>query len=268
MSKSGGRKGEDKSASALFAAVKNALSGMGKSLKEAVFPENVTCDCCGGELVADTRYRLCASCLGKMPFIKGKVCVECGSPLYNEADYCIRCQNSQFSFYKNRSVAVYDGVAQKLVHDLKFGKRKYIADTMAAMAVDVLLSSELKADIIVFVPMSEEERKARGFNQAELLARGIGERLGIAVLPALVKTRNTSEQKSLGAKQRRKNLKDAFECVFDQVRGRDILLVDDVFTTGATVDACAEVLLKHKARSVSSLTFAIAELHIDGESAI
>lgn len=232
----------------------------------ALYPEDITCDICGGELTADTRYRICASCIEKLPFVTGHKCVACGVPLADEADYCNRCKESQNVFVKNRSPLVYDGETKKLMYAFKFGKKKYIAHTLGALMADEFLKCDMHADIIVFVPMTEAEKKKRGFNQSELLANEVGARLNLPVLPALVKTRQTSTQKHLKGKERATNLEGAFACVFDEVKNRSILLIDDIFTTGATANECSKVLLKSKAREVNVLTAAVTKLKTPVES--
>lgn len=200
-----------------------------------------------------------------MPFVKGHICLNCGMPLDDESDYCNRCQNQKSSFVKNRSPLVYDGEVKRMIHKLKFGKKKYIAQTLGALMADKYLESGMDSEIIVFVPMSESELKKRGFNQAELLAMEVGRRLDIPVLPALVKIKDTSQQKELKGKDRASNLEGAFACLFEQVKGRKILLVDDVFTTGATANECANTLLKAKAREVCVLTAAVTKLKVQSE---
>lgn len=234
--------------------------------KDALYPLNVTCDVCGEELTAQTRYRLCASCTENMPFVKGHRCVYCGVPILDEADYCNRCQTSKSAFIKNRSPLVYEGEARRMIYALKFGKKKYIAQTLGALMADEFLKSDMQADIIAFVPMTQSEEKKRGLNQSELLAYEVGRRLNIPVLPALVKTKDTSAQKELKGKDRAKNLEGAFACVFDEVKNRNMLLIDDIFTTGATANACSEALLKAKARQVCVLTAAVTKLKIPVES--
>ncbi len=241
---------------------KSAFDSAVSGLKNALFPEDITCDICGEDLVADTRFRLCATCLEKMPFVGEHICLNCGVTIDNEADYCIRCQNETHSFKLNRSPLIYDGVAKDIVYQLKFGKKKYIARTLGAFMSDTYIKNRMDAEIIVFVPMSASETKARGFNQAELIAYDIGKRLNIPVLPALEKIKDTSAQKELGGKERRENIKGAFACVYNQVKDRKILLVDDIFTTGATAEECAKTLLKAKARDVSVLTAAITQQKI------
>lgn len=246
--------------------LKGIVDKVVNAFRLALYPEDITCDICGGELTADTRYRICASCIEKLPFVTGHKCVACGVPLADEADYCNRCKDSRGVFVKNRSPLVYEGETKKLMYALKFGKKKYIAHTLGALMADEFLKCDMHADIIVFVPMTEAEKKKRGFNQSELLANEVGARLNLPVLPALVKTRETSAQKQLKGKDRATNLEGAFACVFDEVRNRNILLIDDIFTTGATANECSKVLLKSKAREVNVLTSAVTKLKTPVES--
>lgn len=248
-----------------LAKVKAFFSKALDTFDDALYPLDCTCDVCGEELVEDTRYRLCSECIANLPFAKGHICLNCGMPLDDESDYCNRCQNQKSSFVKNRSPLVYDGEVKRMIHKLKFRKKKYIAQTLGALMADKYLESGMDSEIIVFVPMTESELKKRGFNQAELLAMEVGRRLDIPVLPALVKIKDTSQQKELKGKDRASNLEGAFACLFEQVKGRKILLVDDVFTTGATANECANTLLKAKAREVCVLTAAVTKLKVQSE---
>ncbi len=236
-----------------------------KVFEDALYPLDCTCDVCGAELVDETRYRLCSDCIENLPFARGHICLNCGVPLKDESDYCNRCQNQKSAFVKNRAPFVYDGEVKRLIYKFKFRKKKYIAQTLGALMADKYLECDMDADIIVFVPMADSEVKKRGFNQAELLANEVGERLNMPVLPALVKIKDTSEQKRLKNNGRAKNLEGAFACIFEHVKDRRVLLVDDIFTTGATANECAKTLLKAKARSVTVLTAAVTRLKVQSE---
>lgn len=240
--------------------VKNAV-------ERALFPRDVTCDICGEELTASTRYALCAECISKMPFTGEHICLNCGVPITDEADYCLRCENQKTDFVLNRSPLVYDGEAKSLIHAMKFGGKRYIAETLGAMMSDEFLKRNMAADIAVFVPMTESEERKRGFNQSELLARDVAKRLNLPLLPALVKVKETPAQKELSGKERAENLEGAFVCIYGQVKGRKLLLIDDVFTTGATANACTHALLKAGAREVRVLTAAVTKkkLPVEGE---
>ncbi len=238
--------------------IKYRLKNKFNALLNTIFPLDVTCDFCGRELVSNTRHRMCAHCAETLPFVKGHRCLACGAPLKDESDYCNRCKIDRGVFTRNRSPFVYDGEIKNIIYKLKFGKKKYVATTLGALMADEYLASDMSAEIIVFVPMTANEEKKRGYNQSELLALEIGKRLNIPVLPALSKIRDTKAQKELSGKERAQNLDGAFKCDFKEVANRKILLVDDIFTTGATANECSKVLLKAKAREVSVLTLAVA----------
>ena len=230
------------------------------SVKDMLYPENLTCDLCGEELRVESRYNVCAKCMEKLPFIDGDICLNCGVAIDNEAQYCDRCQNNPSLFKINRSPLIYDGLARDMIHSLKFGGKKYLVKTIGAMMADTFLKYRMEGEIIVPVPMTKSDEKKRGFNQAELLAYEVGARLNIPVLPALSKTRETSVQKELTGKDRAGNLTKAFEVIYPQVKDRKILLIDDIFTTGATAGECANTLLKAKCKEVSVLTACITKL--------
>lgn len=246
---------------------KEAFKKFYRYLGKLFFPENLTCDCCGAELVFPTRYNLCSKCMADTVFAEGKVCKSCGVPLDNEADYCLNCSGKGRGLVFNRSAVVYKGTAVKLIGALKFGGKRYIARLMGAMLADRFLDAGTAADALCFVPMTAKEEKARGFNQAELIAKNLADRLNIPLCDCLVKIRETAFQKELSGKERRENLKGAFAVKPGvSLSGKKIVLVDDVFTTGATADACASALKKARAAEISSLTFAVTAYQSYGET--
>ena len=236
------------------------FQGLPKTVKNLLYPENITCDLCGEDLRAESRYNLCGKCIEKLPFIEGNICLNCGVSIDNEAQYCDRCQNNSSVFKINRAPLIYDGSARDMVHALKFGGKKYLVKTIGAMMADAFLKYQMEGEIIVPVPMTEKDEKKRGFNQAELIAYEVGARLNIPVLPALKKVKHTAVQKELSGKDRAENLSKAFEVVYPQVKDRKILLIDDIFTTGATANECSKALLKGKCKEVSVLTCCITKL--------
>ncbi|MDD4839693.1 MAG: ComF family protein [Clostridia bacterium] len=253
---------EQNSESASRRKFSKVLKNLWNAFLKTLFPPKVACDSCGLELVADTRYNLCSSCIEKLPFNNGKVCAVCGTPIDDEADYCIRCQNTESSFEKNRSPLVYQAETAKLILSLKFGGKKYLVDTLSALMADTFIDNRLIADVLVYVPMTNLERKKRGFNQSELLAVEIGKRLEIPVCKGLLKVKETSLQKELSAKERAENLAGAFLAVPEFVKGQSIVLIDDVFTTGSTANECAKALLKARAKRVNVLTAAVTKQRI------
>lgn len=232
----------------------------GLELKNMVFPPEVTCDMCKRELVAKTRYPLCSHCIVEMPFVNGQQCVVCGTPITGEGDYCDRCKSTKMWFEWNRSPLVYDGLAKKMVLDFKYQNKRYLSHTLGKMMVDKFLEENANIDLICYVPMTKKEKKQRGFNQSLLMAKDISSRLKIPYADILCKDRETKVQKKLNAKERAENLKNAFSvqnnilCV-----DKNILLIDDVFTTGSTSNECSKMLIKAKAKKVYVLTSAVTK---------
>lgn len=239
-----------------------------QKLKAAVYPENITCDLCGRELFGKERGAFCAQCRADLPLVKGKICECCGVPLESEATYCDRCQNSKSVLSKNRAALEYTDKARKMIYGVKFGGKRYLLKDLAVLMTDAYLSAGYVADVLTYVPMTAAEKRMRGFNQSEVLAEEISKRLRIPVSADLLKVKNTKAQKKLTAKERAANLEGAFRVASpDEFKNKNVVIVDDVYTTGATLAECAKTLRKAGAKSVSGLTACITKYQISGENA-
>ncbi len=237
-------------------------------IAKTLFVDDCNCLICDREVYDRPRSGLCPQCLAGLPLNDGEICRKCGRKLANEADYCNTCQNNERKFSFARSVCVYEGSAVTLVHGLKFAGKRYYAGYMANLMVDKYLDEKYDCDLVVEVPLSGKRKKKRGYNQSALLAREISRALKLDYAPgAVVKIKDNKEQASLGHAERELNVKGVYE-VADAagVRGRRILLVDDVMTTGATASEVASVLLKAKAKSVSVITFASTKYKVPSET--
>lgn len=246
------------------ARLKNLLVG----LRDAVYPQNITCDLCGRELFKDGRGCFCDDCRQKLPLVKGKICACCGVPMANEATYCDRCQNSKTVLSKNRAALEYTDEARRMIYEVKFGGKRYLLKDLAVLMTDVYLSEGYDADVVCYVPMTPAEKRTRGFNQAAILAEEISKRLKLELADGLVKVRNTKSQKKLSAKERAKNLEGAFRVSDpDCFKNKNVLLIDDVYTTGATMGECAKTVKKAGAKNVSGLTACVTRYRVSGEIA-
>ncbi len=228
-----------------------------KVVDDALFPKNITCDACGGELVVDTKYRLCAKCMEKLPLISGPVCKVCGAPLVDDKPVCSKCREEAYSFGYSRSPLIYEGVAKELIYEMKYLGKKYIADTLAIMMADCYKANEMEADAVVFVPMTKKEQRKRGFNQSELLANAVAEKLDLPVIPALIKVKETPPKKIIDIEDRKNKYDEAFQCVSDDIKGKNILVVDDIMFAGVTINESAKTLLAAGANSVNALVCAV-----------
>lgn len=246
---------------------KNIFIKLKNLIKMALYPEDITCTNCGAELISETRYNFCAKCMKELPFIANRRCEICGTEINNEADYCINCMNYDHFFEKNRAPLKYEGIAVSLIKKFKFGNKRYMAKEFCKMLADEYINAGYNCDIIIAVPMSNRELKERGFNQSALIAKETAKRLNLPYSEALIKIRDTSDQKHLKGKERRENLKGVFTVTDKtEVKGKTILLIDDVFTTGATINECSRTLKKSQARAVFSLTVCITQFKLHGET--
>jgi competence protein ComFC len=194
---------------------------------------------------------LCRTCFDALPYVGSPFCGRCGLPTAFATPLCEECKNVDFAFERARAPLKYDGVGKKTVHALKYRGYKRVVDRLAAPLM-LQVIDDSRFDAVVPVPLHRSRRRKRGFNQAELLARGIAGRLRAQVSDTLEAVRSTRDQIELSAAQRRANVAGAYRAK-ESLRGR-ILLVDDVFTTGATMHACAETLLRAGAREIHALS--------------
>ena len=245
--------------------LKATLKDLKEKFLNELYPYDITCIGCNAELKATDYYGLCGKCTKKIKLIDNEVkrCLKCGKPIYDEARYCIACQNIRRYFDAVYSFMVYDGVAKTLMERFKFQGRKYLAYYFGKMLAVIYYGASLDADILVPVPSTD---KVRGYNQSELLSDYLSKFTGIPKGNHLRKIKETPKQMSLGGKERQENLKDAFEAD-GIVDGKRILLIDDIVTTGATMSECARTLLKAKAQSVTGLSVCNVEYYLYKEQA-
>lgn len=195
---------------------------------------------------------LCRRCFDALPTIGRPVCARCGMPTAFETFACAECKNVDFGFEGARAALRYEGVGKEVVHSLKYGAYTTVVERLAAPLMAGVVDRERRYDAVVPVPLHRSRLRRRGFNQAELLARGVARRLGAPVSAKLETVRRTRDQVELSAGERRANVEGAYSARA-RVRGT-ILLVDDVFTTGATMSSCAETLLRAGAEEVYALS--------------
>ncbi len=217
------------------------------------------CASCGTALDEPTRGPVCGRCWHGVVEFTPPLCMQCGDPLPSwrvisvEASRCARCRRRSSALSCIRSIGDYDGSLRAIVHALKYGGRRSLAVSLAERMRLSCRDALAAADVVVPVPLHRRRQRARGFNQAEELAR----RLGPPVCLALKRVRPTPSQTDLPAAQRHKNVRGAFRLRWRaNVKGLRVVLVDDVCTTGATLEACAAVLRSAGARDVRAVTAA------------
>lgn len=222
-----------------------------------------TCFACGRDLAWRAEDPLCPACAGSLTPPGPLICQRCGAVLKSGGAHCYACRGSKARQYKCRVIRssfVFNSSSRALVHALKYARADYLARYMGRlMGENFAQYPELaEAEVLVPVPLFPKRGRARGYNQSELLARELAKVIGLPVnTTALARVRNTVSQTTLGRAGRLANMSGAFLCTHPaEVKGKVILLVDDVATTGATLEGCAQALHAAGAKRVLAYTFA------------
>jgi len=200
---------------------------------------------------------VCSSCAAELPWLSGPLCPHCGQP-QPSGMLCPSCAAQVSTIAAIRSVFRFEGVARVAVHELKYRNLRAIAPTLASFLAAYPLGDTLEPDVVVPVPLHPSRRRRRGYNQAELLAREFGRARGLPVdSSALVRiVTGRSQVRTASRRERSRNVTDAFACTERSFSDKRILLVDDVCTTGATIEACGVALRAAGASQVVGLTVA------------
>ena len=225
---------------------------VGKVLLDFALPPR----CAGCGEVIEEAGAFCPACWSKIEWLGQSGCIRCGLPLAGtEADTCARCLAQPPKLDRIRAAVAYDELPRSIALKLKYGRKVALARTMARYMTP--LRGDWPDDaIIVPVPLHRWRLWGRGFNQSALVARELARRWGLrAEVAAMRRVRRTQPLKGLNHAQRRKAVSGAFEAASD-VRGRTVILVDDVLTSGSTGEACARALLKAGAGRVELLCWA------------
>lgn len=204
---------------------------------------------------------LCADC-GVMDWnVREPVCKRCGKPLEMEREeYCGDCSRKKHNYRQGKAVFVYRDRVRQSMYRFKYSNRREYAGFYAREAARLYADwvAACGIEVIIPVPMYPGKKRRRGYNQAEVFARELGKELNLPNDSRIVRRlRDTVPQKELNDRQRRKNLKNAFQLSEDVVKYSQILLVDDIYTTGSTIDAVAEVLLSGGAKNIYYICISI-----------
>lgn len=207
-------------------------------VRDVLFPPDITCDLCGSEVFDGSHF--CRRCAPTVTFNDGTVCPVCGRRT-TRPEICIDCKAEPPIYKRGASALVYKDGGARLVLRFKRGN-PYLKDYLGRLMAQKARSLP-GCDAVTYIPITKKRRRERGYNQGLLLAEVISGELGIPVVHALTKKRETDEQKSLTRRERAENLKGCF-AIADRkgVKAKKILLADDVLTTGATAaEACREL---------------------------
>ena len=235
--------------------LKTAARALGRSVLNILYPPR--CSGCGrpdNTPIPDSA-RLCSDCIEKLDPVVPPFCDRCGESFAGnmgsaDAFACTNCVGQAFAF--DFAIASYEStrMARDLVHRFKYQREFHLRTALGAMLMPALEDRRIQSTgdwVLIPVPLHSRRRREREFNQAAEIARFASRRSGLTVVDALKRTRYTSQQAHLDRQQRLANLRDAFVMRRDKrlgqlLEGKNLLLVDDVFTTGTTVNECARVL--------------------------
>ena len=246
----------------------SATQYFARSLFAVIFPSD--CRICAVPLTNISRLPVCEDCLSSITPLRGGLCSVCGeqialpdAPFLQAEIRCTLCRRAEPPYVKAAAYGSYEGNLRELIHLLKYHAVRPAAARLGKMLAEAIasLGPLLKEQVfVVSVPLHQGKHRQRGFNQAEEIARialKLLPRDQFELKPALIRTRETQSQIGLSRHQRRENLRGAFAVAGPHaIRGRTVLLVDDVFTTGTTVSECARVLRRAGAAKVYVATVA------------
>jgi ComF family protein len=213
---------------------------------------------CGGCLRFGERW--CQSCQDQVERLEAEICPLCGRPEPGSV-VCASCQNFPPPWQAVRSWGIYTGVLREAIHRLKYKHDIGIAEALSRHLIELFCTQSWPVNLITVVPLGPQRQQERGYNQSSLLARPLGLATGIPFDPGvLVRTRETLSQVGLSAQARHANMKDAFMANAGRVNEKHVLIIDDVATTGSTLEFCAQALRNAGAASIYGLTLARAVL--------
>jgi ComF family protein len=245
-----------------FATLKDFLFELKDDLLDFVYPQS--CSICLKSLKKDEN-QICQECRKTLAILPAPFCPYCGSFFAKGESIiqhlCIGLNRPEDRrILAVRSLGRFDESFQKLIHRLKYGKKIPLGEYLAESLGQVVAKADTftECDLVIPVPLHRARQRERGFNQSQVLAEGISKVIKIPVLKGILKRkRNTKDQTYLNAKQRAENVKDAFIIARpEMISSKKIILVDDVMTTGATLNECAGILLSGGAKCILAATLA------------
>ena len=227
-------------------------------IKQLLFP--LRCPICD-EPVRPFGEKICPECIEKRKLLDAPYCMKCGKKLTDDAEVCGDCVRTAHMFVRGRALYEYESVAAS-IYKFKYGGRQEYADFFGEELANYLgeFIQNIKPDALVPIPLHRKRQNRRGYNQAALLAEALGHYTGVPVQhDFLLRTRNTMPLKYLNPKERQNNLKKAFIIGRNDVKLKKIILVDDIYTTGSTMDEAARTLINYGVKQVYFVALACGE---------
>ncbi|MCK5198928.1 MAG: ComF family protein [Spirochaetales bacterium] len=226
-----------------------------KKVITLILPER--CILCGEIITDKTNFNpLCSACEAGLASLQGNVCSTCGFPLISEVNNCLRCREVKFNYLSNRSVFKYHGSIKEIIYQYKFNNRKSLSFYFAKILSDVLINN-YPGSIIVPVPGRKIVRKNRGWEHIDLIGKILKHKYKLPVQKLLIR-KGKKAQKTLSRENRAENLRKSIRIQKNiKTFPASVVLLDDVFTTGTTINECAGILKSAGVEKIYSLTIAI-----------
>lgn len=230
-----------------------------KIIENLLFPKSIKCIICNREIFTDDGFCICEKCLPSLPFCSNKICKICGRNIKGDGNLCLACKDSKFKYFScARSVFNYEGSIKNLIHNLKYNNKKYLSTSLSKLLYNYYTHCDnfKDIDIILPVPLHKKKLKQRGYNQSELLLESFYQ-TKLVNLNVIERIIDTPSQTTKNFKERMENLENVFICNNKNlIKNKVVLVIDDVFTTGATCNSIAKTLIKSGAKKVKCLTLA------------
>lgn len=226
-----------------------------KNIINLILPER--CILCGNIITVKTNFNpLCSACADMSVPLHGNLCSGCGFPLISEVNNCLRCRDSESNYLSNRSVFKYYGSVKEIIYQYKFNNRKSLSSYFAKMLSDALLEY-YPASIIVPVPGRRIVKKSKGWEHIDLIGKILKHKYKLPVYKLLIR-KGKKAQKTLSREKRAENLRKSIR-IQKNIKNipASVVLLDDVFTTGTTINECAGILKSAGVEKIYSLTIAI-----------
>lgn len=222
----------------------------------------IDCVCCGKRLEKKAAHGICMDCVGSLPFIQDPKCSICGRTVNQGTDICLECRYHGHSYDQALAVFEYSMVIREMIHRYKYGGEYSLSRTFGFFLSELFYESNWKVDLMIPVPLHKNREKSRGFNQSALLGDYMSQRTGISCNDkVLVRSVDTKSQTGFNRDKRAENMKNVFNIVdAHAIKDKNILIIDDVHTTGATIDSCSQTLRWAGAKKIFALTIAAVVL--------
>lgn len=218
---------------------------------DLLFPQNIKCIFCGKE---DDNYGICDDCYAKIPFITGKTCKKCGGKI-KSGQVCIDCKGANYSFEKVFSICEYTDIIRYAILKLKSGS-KFVSRPLSELVSNYFDTLNIEYDFIVPMPIHPNRLKERGFNQSKLLLEEVRRNCKVRE-DIIIRSKDTPHQTGLNRDNRKTNLDGAFKVLNkNDIKDKIIVIFDDIYTTGSSMEECAKTLKECGAKNVFGVCLA------------